>query len=239
MECMCAQTRPRFILSSKRVLGGMQSEPMLTPRKKISLAEKKCPKRGIEPTTLHLARQRAPHTTKEVFRPPPLSLPSLSSSSPLQKDFSRSFCDDQTRRRRQAINCPGRLPPPFPWTLISPVSWATDREFLFVGCLTSQQHTTVSQGRICPGKSAFCHAEIEVADETRNLTQSQYTDTGPTSPCADPVQPPEYQCLLVAFKVPATCWDISGTNLLRQVYAPPHCDRSCRSNFLPHPVTVY
>ena len=28
MKCMCAQTRPRFILSSERVLGGMEFEPM-------------------------------------------------------------------------------------------------------------------------------------------------------------------------------------------------------------------
>ena len=29
MKCMCAQTRPRFILSSEGVLGGMEFEPML------------------------------------------------------------------------------------------------------------------------------------------------------------------------------------------------------------------
>ena len=32
---------------------------------------------------------------------------------------------------------------------------------------------------------------------------------------------------------------ISGMDLLRQFYVLPHWDRSCRSNFLPHPVTVY
>ena len=42
---------------------------------------------------------------------------------------------------------------------------------LLVGCLTSQQHARVSQGRIC----------IEAADPTFYFTQSQYTDTGPTS----------------------------------------------------------
>ena len=31
-----------------------------------------------------------------------------------------------------------------------------------------------------------CHTEIEVADPTFYLIQSQYTDTGPTSPSADP-----------------------------------------------------
>ena len=36
---MYAQTRPRFILSSERVLGGMEFEPMLTPREKSPLPE--------------------------------------------------------------------------------------------------------------------------------------------------------------------------------------------------------
>ena len=39
--------------------------------------------------------------------------------------------------------------------------------------------------------------------------------------------------------VPATCGCISGTDLLRQFYVLPHWDRSCRPNFLSHPVTVY
>ena len=33
----------------------------------------------------------------------------------------------------------------------------------------------------------YCHTEVEVADQTFYLTQSQYTDTGPTSPRADPI----------------------------------------------------
>ena len=37
---------------------------------------------------------------------------------------------------------------------------------VFVGCLTSQQHASVSQGRIC------CHTEIEVTDQIFHLTQS-------------------------------------------------------------------
>ena len=39
MKCMYAQTRPWFILSSKRVFGGMEFEPMLTPREKSPLPE--------------------------------------------------------------------------------------------------------------------------------------------------------------------------------------------------------
>ena len=34
-----------------------------------------------------------------------------------------------------------------------------------------------------------CHTEIEVADPTFHLTQSQYTDTGLTSPSTDPITP--------------------------------------------------
>ena len=60
---------------------------------------------------------------------------------------------------------------------------------LLVGCLTSQQHATVSQGRICSDNFTCCHNEIEVADQAFYLTQSQYTDTGPTSPSADPMMP--------------------------------------------------
>ena len=63
----------------------------------------------------------------------------------------------------------------------------------FVGCLTSQQQASVSQGRICSDNFTCCHTEIEVADQTFYLTQSQYTDTGPTSPSADPITPGAWQ----------------------------------------------
>ena len=38
--------------------------------------------------------------------------------------------------------------------------------FLLVGCLTSQQHASVSQGRICTDNFTCCHTEIEAADQT-------------------------------------------------------------------------
>ena len=38
-----------------------------------------------------------------------------------------------------------------------------------------------------------CHTEIEVTDQTFHLTQSQYTDTGPTSPSTDPITPGAWQ----------------------------------------------
>ena len=56
------------------------------------------------------------------------------------------------------------------------------------GWLRSVQATcySVSQGRICSDNSTCYHTKIEVADQTYNLTQSRYTDTGPASPGADP-----------------------------------------------------
>ena len=45
----------------------------------------------------------------------------------------------------------------------------------FVGCLTSQLQASVSQGQICWGNFTCCHTEIEVAEPTFYLTQSQYT----------------------------------------------------------------
>ena len=64
---------------------------------------------------------------------------------------------------------------------------AGDGVCLLVACLTSQQHTSVSQGRICTDNFTCCHTETEVADPISYLTQSQYADTRPTSPSADPI----------------------------------------------------
>ena len=51
----------------------------------------------------------------------------------------------------------------------------------------------------------------------------------------------EIEILFVGWllNVPATCECISGTDLHRQFHVLPHWDRSCRSNFPSHPVTVY
>ena len=68
---------------------------------------------------------------------------------------------------------------------------------LSVCCLTSQQHASVSQGRICSDNFTCCHTEIEVADPTLHLTQSQYTDTGPTSPSTEPITSGAWQ---------GSCW---------------------------------
>ena len=61
------------------------------------------------------------------------------------------------------------------------------------GCVTSQQHASVSQRRICSDNFKCCHTEVEASDQTFHLTQSQYTDTWPTSPSADPIMPGAWQ----------------------------------------------
>ena len=66
MKCMCAQTRPRFILSSKAVFGGMEFELMLTPREKSPVPEN-VPRGGSNPR--HCG-QRAQALPTELFRPP-------------------------------------------------------------------------------------------------------------------------------------------------------------------------
>ena len=65
MKCMCAQTRPRFILSSEGVFGGMEFEPMLTPRGKIPSTEN-VPRGGSNPRR---CGQRAQALPTELFRP--------------------------------------------------------------------------------------------------------------------------------------------------------------------------
>ena len=51
----------------------------------------------------------------------------------------------------------------------------------------------LSQGRICSDNFSCCHAEIGAVNQTFHLTQSQYTDTGPTIPSTDPITPGEWQ----------------------------------------------
>ena len=72
-------------------------------------------------------------------------------------------------------------------------SLSEDSQSWLLACLTSQQHASGSQGRICSYSCTCCQTEIEVADQTFHLTLSQYTDIGPTSPSADPVTPVAWQ----------------------------------------------
>ena len=47
----------------------------------------------------------------------------------------------------------------------------------------------VSQGQIYCDHSMCCHTETEVTDQTCYPTQSQHTDTSPTSPSTEPITP--------------------------------------------------
>ena len=81
-----------------------------------------------------------------------------------------------------------------PITLVSPTK---DGAPVYICCLTSPAQASVSQGRICSDSCTCCHTEIEAADQTCYHTQSQYSDTGPTSPSADPVMPGTWHSLKV------------------------------------------
>ena len=74
MKCMCAQTRPRFILSYERVFGGMEFEPMLTPREKSPLPEN-FPRGGSNPQRCGQRAQTLPTSYSS-----PLRLPSPATS---------------------------------------------------------------------------------------------------------------------------------------------------------------
>ena len=49
------------------------------------------------------------------------------------------------------------------------------------------------QGRICSDNCTCCHTETGVADQMSYLTQSTFTDTGPTSNNTDPITPGAWQ----------------------------------------------
>ena len=85
-----------------------------------------------------------------------------------------------------------------PWTLTtSPFRGVWQRQDSAKGCgyccSESQKHARVSQGRICSDNCTCCYTETTAAHQTSYLIQSQYTDTGPTSPSADPIAPGAWQ----------------------------------------------
>ena len=143
----------------------MESEPTLTPREKNPMYWKISPE---EERTRDAASRRtaSPNTTNEIFRPP-------------------------TRLSKCNVLCGDSVITASQWPHVLVV--AGGGVCLLVGCLTSQQQASVSQGRICTDNFTCCHTEIEAADQTFHLTQSQYTDTGPTSPSADPITPGAWQ----------------------------------------------
>ena len=73
------------------------------------------------------------------------------------------------------------------------VSTCLLKMLLFVGGLTSQQHASISQRQTCIDSCMCWRTETKVADQTFYLYESQYTDTWPTIPSADPVVPGAWQ----------------------------------------------
>ena len=101
MKCMCAQTRPRFILSSEGVFGGMEFEPMLTPREKSPLPEN-VPRGRSNPR--HCG-QRAQALPTELFWPPNSSMtrtadPLCTGTDPSPNPPPQSYFDN---RHEQAL----------------------------------------------------------------------------------------------------------------------------------------
>ena len=87
-----------------------------------------------------------------------------------------------------------REQPVFNQIIIDTVSRATLRWLLLLmGCLTSQQHASVSQVRICSDNCKSYHTKIEIKDQTCFLTQLQYTVTGLTMLSTGPVTPGTWQ----------------------------------------------
>ena len=161
MECMCAQTRSQFILSSKRALGEwsqqLQGKNSLYRQLKGGSKPRRCITQDSKTNTLHTVLSQCCIIQSGPRRPVS------------EMDVACCWNADQQQSARGLFVC------------------------LFVGCLTSQQQASVSQGRICSDNFTCCHTEIEVADQTFYLTQSHYTDTGPTSPSADPITPGAWQ----------------------------------------------
>ena len=55
---------------------------------------------------------------------------------------------------------------------------------------------------ICSDNRTCCHTEMETTDPTSYLTQSQFTDTGPTSPSTDPTTPGRVATGMLILKSP-------------------------------------
>ena len=167
--------------------GGSGHEPAFTGKHLISAIKMTLHNRIYNAPCLECARKVHPLNLSPNFKcVPPTPSPSTSLAhlvvvvDPWREKLPLSFFDKLvTLWNAVAFVCPAAC---------RHTGWS-----LFVGCLTSQQHASVSQGRICTDNFTCCHTEIEVADQTFYLTQSQYTDTGPISPSADPITPGAWQ----------------------------------------------
>ena len=174
MKCMCARTWPQFILSSEGVFGGMEFEPMLTPREKSPLPEN-VPRGGSNP-------QRCGQRAQAL----PTSYSSLWPSNDTDLVFVST---DLLSVSNTALT----------WLISSHWRHTARRQWHhwgFVGWLVAYRPSNMLvylRDRSAQTIWRAATLEIEAADPTFYLTQSQYTDTGPTSPSADPITPGAWQ----------------------------------------------
>ena len=147
-------------------------------------------------STVTIRNQTAPSTDLGILVV--VSVPSgLQGSLVVALDLAGLGVDDNTPGGHGDLHAPlataglGQFVSAAHSVLRLPYRWKI--QLLVVGCLTSQQHASASQGRICSDNSTCCHTEIEAADQTFHLTQSQYSDTGLTSPSTDPLTPGAWQ----------------------------------------------
>ena len=114
----CAQTRLRFILSSKKVLGEWSENPCKLQGKN-PFYQWNSPQRRIKPMMLHQARQQAQHTTKKLFRPP---LP-FSSMNPVACLASFPLVVPITVQCWDTWSCPSLEHGPAIFVSVSPLPW--------------------------------------------------------------------------------------------------------------------
>ena len=143
MKCMCAQTRPRFILSSEGVLGGMEFEPMLTPREKSPLPEN-VPRGGSNPR--HRG-QRARALPTELFRPPPPPPPPPPPFGINLKGMCISFVSSE--RRSHEPETWRRVPI---MTEIFPVTVRNELNATFYQCGQGRRPSSRRRGRVGVGE---------------------------------------------------------------------------------------
>ena len=169
MECMCAYRLDlSSILSSEKVLGKWSQNPCKLHGKN-PLYWKKILLRGLNPRCCN-KQNSEPNT------PPP------SYSSPVT---SFEGCQGDTLDV-SGVRLLGRVQEKLGFEP-DPTSKVT--MLLLNVSLTLKQHASVSQRRISYDNSICCYTEIQAADQTCYLNQSQYTDTQLTSPTSDPITP--------------------------------------------------